>query len=253
MQTTTAGDLERHLDDLGLSRETDALIVHSSLISFGRIQFTAEELFGILRGRIAGNATIFAPAFTLNLTEGDVFDTARTPSHGMGVFSEYIRTLPGTVRADNPMHSYSGNGQQASVLESASGFLSFGPGSCFEKMLALDPYLLLLGCPFHRGATHIHQQEALTGVPYRKWLDLKRKVRSPGGEVQDIAFRYYGIDRALEVEWSPARVLEALKSGDKIREAGAPHGKSYLLRLSDLDFATRNVLEEDHNALNLLA
>lgn len=251
MKTTTLADMDQHLDDLGLNQTIENLIVHSSLMSFGRPEFSAEELYTLIRSKIAENATIFVPAFTLNMTEEDVFDAASTLSNGMGTFSEFVRKLPDALRANNPMHSYAAIGPNAKILEKASNNLSFGENSCFEKMATLSPHLLLLGCPFHHGATHIHQQEALIGVPYRLWLDLKRKIKQ-NGKIEDIIFRYYGMKRDIPAEWSPIRVLEYLQQENKVIERPAPYGKSYALKLLDLDFAAKTVLQQDNNALNII-
>lgn len=251
MQQTSLSNLEQHLDDLGLSSAIDNLIIHSSMISFGKADFNAEQLFEALLSKIAPDASIFVPTFTLNLGEEDIFDPQQTPSHGMGILPEYVRQLPDMVRALNPMHSYTGIGPNADTLKDASGTLSFGVNSCFEKLLALDPYLLMLGCPFHHGATHIHQQEVEIGVPYRLWVDLKRKVRTNAGDVEDIAFKYYGIDRAQDVQWSPIRVLEFMQKNKTVKELKLPYGKSYLMKLSDLDFASETILKQDNTALNI--
>lgn len=251
MQTTTLDNLEQHLDALNLPKNVENIIIHSSLISFGRISAAPEEIYALIRSKIASDATVFAPSFTLNLAEEDVFNATETPSYGMGILSEYIRTLPGAIRANNPMHSYCAIGPNARILEQASESLSFGPQSCFERMLTLDPHLLLLGCPFHNGATHIHQVEAELGVPYRIWVNLKRNIQK-GGKEQLTEFKYYGIDRALEVNWTPQNVLNWLIEEDKVIEQKLPYGKSYLLKLSDLDFASQTVLKQDNNALNIL-
>jgi aminoglycoside N3'-acetyltransferase len=252
MQITTIEDMKKHLDALGLTSEVRAIVVHSSLMSFGRMDFRPDALFSLIKERCAPDVTVFVPTFTLKLTENDVFEPPETKSHGMGTFSEFIRTLPGAVRALNPMHSYAGVGPQANVLLKASSTLSFGPGSCFERLLELEPYLLLLGCPFHNGATHIHQVEAEIGVPYRVWVPLKRWIKTAQNGSNPLNYQYYGIDRAQKVEWTPEAVLQVLQSGGHIKECPAPYGKSYALPLAQLDFAARAVLQEDSQALNKL-
>ena len=252
MQVTTTEDMRRHLDALGFPPGVQAIVIHSSLMSFGRMDFRPDVLFSLIKERCAPDVTVFVPTFTLKLTENDVFDPAETKSHGMGTFSEFVRTLPKAVRSLNPMHSYVGIGPLANVLAEASSTLSFGLGSCFEKLLGLKPHLLLLGCPFHNGATHIHQVEAEIGVPYRLWVPLKRWIKTSKSFPNLLNFQYYGIDRALKVEWTPEAVLQALQSAGDIKECPAPYGKSYALPLVRLDFAARAVLQEDSQALNKL-
>lgn len=253
MKTTSLGDIKKHLDDLGVGKSVECLIIHSSLFSFGRLDCSVEDLFQCILEQISGNATVFVPGFTLNLTENEVFDCNKTPSQGMGALSEYVRKLPGAVRANNPMHSYVGVGPQADILREVSSSRSFGENSCFQALMKLKPHLLLLGCPFHRGAAHIHQQEAEIGVPYRIWVPLKRSIKAENGSVEGISFQYYGIDRSLSVEWSPLRVLEYLQAHHQVVERPAHYGQSYFLKLSDLDQAAKTVLEQDDNALNIVS
>ena len=35
--------------------------------------------------------------------------------------------------------------------------------------------LILLGCEPNQGATYLHHLEAIYGVPYRKWITIKKK------------------------------------------------------------------------------
>lgn len=252
MQTTTIDDMKCHLDALGLNAGMRAIVIHSSLMSFGRMEFKPDVLLGLIQEKCAPDVTVFVPTFTLKLTENDVFDPQETKSHGMGTFSEYVRTSTQAVRALNPMHSYAGIGPLANVLKEASGTLSFGSGSCFEKLLELQPYLLLLGCPFHNGATHIHQVEAELGVPYRLWVPLKRQISIEEKPPNLLNFQYYGINRTVPVEWTPEAVLRLLKASGHIVECLAPYGKSYGLPLAQLDLAARAVLQEDNQALNKL-
>lgn len=252
MQTTTIDDMKRHLERLGLNPAIRAIVIHSSLMSFGRMEFKPDVLLSLIQEKCGPDVTVFVPTFTLKLTESDVFDPHETKSHGMGIFSEYVRTKTGAVRALNPMHSYAGIGPLTNVLNQASGTLSFGKDSCFAKLLELKPYLLLLGCPFHNGATHIHQVEAELGVPYRLWVPLKRQIKVDENSANLLNFQYYGIDRAAQVNWTPEAVLRLLQATGHIIECPAPYGKSYGLSLAQLDLAARAVLQEDNQALNKL-
>lgn len=253
METTSLNEFRTHLSALGLNRSIRALIVHSSLISFGRLQLSPQQILESLQSLVAPDCTFFVPTFTLNLQEDNVFDAETTPSQGMGVFSEYIRTLNGAVRAECPMHSYAGWGPHAGILLNTDPTLSFGPSSCFDRLREINPDLMLLGCPFHSGATHIHQVEAETGVPFRIWLNLKRTVRTTDGGQKAITLRYYGIENREKTRWSPVLVMEHLQERNQLSEQPTAYGKSYLLKISDLDSAARSVLYENANALNAAA
>lgn len=109
------------------------LLVHASL---GGTGLRAERLLEALREVLGPRGTLVVPAFTpansltsrahLARTAGmgeseaaafrermPAFDPARTPSEGMGVFAEAVRTAPGAVRSGHPQTSFAVLGGEA--------------------------------------------------------------------------------------------------------------------------------------------
>ena len=109
---TTQDELEQHLLALGLCDE-QSVVVHSKLLSFGRIEDGIQTVYQAIRNVIGPLGTVAFPAYTLNLKSDEVYDPVTTPSHAVGALSEYVRTLPNAIRSDCPMHGHLAIGQLA--------------------------------------------------------------------------------------------------------------------------------------------
>jgi aminoglycoside N3'-acetyltransferase len=117
-------------------RRGQHLLVHSSLRSIGPVEGGAETVLRALREVAGPAATIVVPTHTsensvssavfraatggLSPAELDRyrasmpgFDPATTPSSGMGVFAEYVRTRPDSVRSSHPQTSFAALGPGA--------------------------------------------------------------------------------------------------------------------------------------------
>ena len=127
--------------------------------------------------------------------------------------------------------------------------VSLGPGSDFDRLHEAGFHLLLLGCRFSEGCTYLHHLEAMVDVPYRKWIELPRRVVCPqSSAVREISVRYFarrdeGIQERFDI------VAELLESLGLLGRADAPYGPSFLVSLADLDRGGRACLARDPYAL----
>lgn len=246
--TTTVAQIAAHLTLLGV-QPGDALVVHSRLLSFGRIEGGAAAVYDALRTAVGPHGTLAFPTFSLQLTPSDVYDPAETPSHVMGALSEHARVQPGVTRTLCPMHGFAVVGAKALAVLSADPSVSMGGGSSFAAMEREDFALLLLGCSLHEGGTFVHHVEADVGVPYREWLSLPRRVRAGTG-VRDVTVRYYGRRRDTGLETDLSRLEAAVDAaGIACRVAAGAGRSSRRIRLSELGTCTRRLLNEDSYAL----
>ena len=241
---TTLSTLEKHLDRLGLEAGMH-VVVHSRLITFGRIEGGAGAVFEVLRACVGKAGTLVFPTYTLNLDAADVYDPLTTPSHAMGVLSEYAWRRPGVRRTLCPMHGHAAIGARSDDVMASDYSKSWGSGSTFSVMYENRFHLLLLGCSFHEGATFVHHAEAVHGVPYREWLDLPRRVRRHDGTIDDIFCRYYG--RKSKTEWTTdLQGIEDTFTRDDIGSRVQVEGRaSYLVPLVDLQKCVFDMLDRD--------
>jgi aminoglycoside N3'-acetyltransferase len=128
--------------------------------------------------------------------------------------------------------------------------MSFGEGSVFQQFLDRDTHWLMLGCPFDRGCTYIHQPETLANVPYREWLDLPRTRLNETGEPEAITVRYYAMRPEFDSRWNPSLAESRITDDDRYTVVPASYGNSMMLSTSDFhDMATEQL---DENELILL-
>lgn len=239
-----------HLEALGI-RSGAKLAVHSRLLSFGRIEGGVEMVFAALRDAVGPSGTLVFPTYTLHLDAASTYDPMRTPSRNAGALSEYARQRPEARRTLCPLHSHAVAGEAAEVVLAADPSRSLGPGSSFEVMAAAGFELLLLGCPFHLGATFVHHVEAMVGVPYREWVTLDRQVVMPDGDTQRMCCPYYGRRRDLRVVNDLRRCEQEVLADARVVSApiGAGARASHLMALSIITSSVTALLARDPYAL----
>lgn len=165
------------------------LVVHSDLLGLLKSRTQLPQLLKVLTRNANPTSSIFVPTYTQSPSQDpwhwDV------PSHGTGAFSEYVRSLPGSVRSANPMNSHSGFGPSASVLGKSDPLKPLGYRSDFDYFDKHNFTLLLIGTTFSRGCTFLHHVEALAQVPYREIVIIPRLIRENGG-VKQVELEYFG-------------------------------------------------------------
>lgn len=172
MKKYNVSEFEDAFLEIGLS-QGDMLLVHSSLLKFGvpddvNIGELPEKIYTVFQSIIGKNGTIAVPTFNFEYCKGTSFNKQETPSKLMGVFSEYIRKLPASKRSFHPMQSITAVGKNAEFLienDTISAFSSDGP---FDRFLALNTKVILLGTDLN-SISMIHWVEEKLNVPYRYW------------------------------------------------------------------------------------
>jgi len=187
------GQLAAGLRSLGV-RPGQHLLIHCSLRQVGPVDGGAATLLDAIRD-VAGPATLVVPAQTPgnSLTSRAFraatagldadgyaryvaampgFDPARTPSAGMGVFAEYVRTRPGACRSAHPQSSFAGLGPGAQACMSVHDLdCHLGERSPLRWLYDADAAILLLGAGYS-ACTAFHLAEyRLPGAALRRRYD----------------------------------------------------------------------------------
>ncbi|MER5763050.1 AAC(3) family N-acetyltransferase [Streptomyces sp. NPDC002082] len=176
------------------------LLVHASL---GGTGLRAEALRDALLAAVGPGGTLAAPAFTpqnsktstahlariAGLTEEGVrafrarmpaFDPARTPSHGMGVLAEAVRTAPGAARSGHPQTSFAAVGEGARELCAGHPLTShLGEDSPLGKMCGEGWKVLMINVGFSV-CTAFHLAEYRIPKPPLRMYECVVKVNHPG-------------------------------------------------------------------------
>lgn len=195
-----------------------------------------------------GRGTLVVPTFTLGFAHGQVFNQNETPSENMGTLSEYVRLLPVAHRSPHPLHSVAVVGRFANELASIDTSGAFDVGSIFERMVALDFKLLLLGADVYY-ATMIHYCERKMGVPYRYWKDFTGEVQLSGKSPKIKTYRMFARDLNLDphVDATPVR-LELERRG-LWASVDLNYGKVASCRFYDFVSVAENLLQTNPWAL----
>ena len=154
------------LTDLGV-RRGDVLMVHAAFDRFEGYTGAPLEIITALESAVGAEGTLLMPTLPFSGTalawaeSGAVFDVAKTPSR-MGLLSELLRRLPGTVRSLHPTHAVAARGALAQRLcaDHARADTPCGQPSPYARLLDHGGRILFLGVTIE-AMTFFHTAEAL--------------------------------------------------------------------------------------------
>jgi aminoglycoside 3-N-acetyltransferase len=173
---TGPNELADGLAELGLRRD-DAVIVHASLSSFGRVRGGARAVAETLRGELG---TVLTPAFTYYTMiwpaeqrrpdwparvapdTGQAFTPASPVSRDIGRVAQALVESPGATRTRHPVLSFVGHGERAAEFLAAQTLDR--PYEPLGRLGAAGGWVLLIGVG-HIVNSSIHHAEHLAGRP----------------------------------------------------------------------------------------
>jgi aminoglycoside 3-N-acetyltransferase len=197
----------------------------------------------IIPGPDSPVGTLAVPTFNFAFARGEPYDPLRTPSQGMGVFSEFVRQLPTARRTPHPMQSLALTGRFADDLGSRDTLSAFDPGSAFERMLDLEFKLLLLGADI-QAVSMLHYSEQRAQVPYRYWKEFTGKVRTPSGWEQR-TYHMFVRDLNLDPHIDLHPVQDELIRRGQWAEASLNYGRISSCTLTDFVVCVDEFLARD--------
>ncbi|HUD35537.1 MAG TPA: AAC(3) family N-acetyltransferase [Streptosporangiaceae bacterium] len=173
-------------------RSGQDLLAHSSLRAVGHVAGGAATVLRALRDAMGTTATLVVPAqTTLNSLSSDAFhaatatmtqaqradfiaampgfDPLSTPSRGMGVLAELVRTSPGAARSAHPQSSFAAVGSRAAQSMARHDLTChLGEDSPLGWLYRADAAILLLGVGYDM-CTAFHLAEyRLPGQPRQR-------------------------------------------------------------------------------------
>jgi aminoglycoside 3-N-acetyltransferase len=183
-QLNTRGSLAAGLTALGV-RPGETVLVHSSLRSLGWVSGGAVAVVQALLDALGPAGTVVVPTQTTDNSDPSgwsnppvpaewwptiretmpAFDPRLTPSVGLGVIPELVRTWPGSVRSEHPQTSFAAVGPAGAELMAKHRLDSqLGEDSPLGALERAGARVLLLGVGFD-SCTAFHLAEYRTPSP----------------------------------------------------------------------------------------
>ena len=231
----------------------DTLFVHSALNAFGFPKKTTKKqmnkkIFEQLKFMVGDYGNIAVPTFNFGFCNGEPYDINETASKGMGMFSEYVRTLKDSVRSKHPIQSFSIIGKKAKDICSSDTYSAFGKDSSFSKLIELDPKILLIGATI-QSVSFIHISEERNKVPYRHFKDFKGFYRDSCGITTNRAYGMFVRDLEKNQLLKINKVERILTDRKLIQKKDFSSGKLSLFRSSDFLAIVDEKLEQSSSWL----
>ena len=248
MKTIDKNRLRETLIKLGI-KPGAGLLVHSAVqylgTPVGGIAMYFDTIDEIIQTSRAG--TLCVPAFNFAFARGSDYDALTTPSEGMGAFSEFVRTHPGTRRTLHPMQSLAVIGNHAVDITSRDTHSAFDQGSAFERILELDFELLLLGADI-QAVSLVHYSEQRLPVPYRYWKEFHGRIKTGAGWEQR-SYRMFVRDLKHNPVLNLRPIQQELEKRSLWRSLPVNYGQVSACKLVDFVSATDTLLQADPWAL----
>jgi aminoglycoside N3'-acetyltransferase len=242
MQEVTKEQVVNCLERIGI-RPGNGLLVHSAIQFLGRPAGGVALYLDAILEVIGPQGTLAVPTFNFGFARGERYDPERTPSEGMGVFSEYVRQLPEARRTTHPMQSLAVIGKHARDLAARDTLSAFDPGSAFERMLELGFKLLLLGADVS-AASIFHYSEHRHEVPYRYWKDFSGQIRTADGW-EKRTYRMFVRDLELNPVLTAEPVEALLEERGQLHAVRLNYGRIAACTLRDFVAAVDHFLAAD--------
>ena len=254
MREVSFEQIYQSLYSLGI-KPGDGVLVHSAIQFLGMpkngVADYAQAFFECLGVKLGDNAasfgTLAVPTFNFDFAKGQPYDAKKTPSKGMGVFSEYIRKLPQTVRTRHPMQSFALVGKKAVEIAQYATPGAFDEGSAFEQMVRQNFKLVLLGADI-QAVSAVHYSEQRFNVPYRYWKEFSGKVKFDN-HWETNTFRMFVRDLNINPQLIFAPIQNLLIKKGLWAERSLNYGKISLCFLKDFIQACNELLAENVNIL----
>lgn len=161
------GEIADGLRGLGV-REGDALLVHSSLSSLGRVRGGADAVIDALLDAVGPQGTVCVPTHTWDRVgaRNPVFDVRETACC-VGLIPETFRRRPGAVRGLHPTHSCAAIGplKEELLRGHETQVTPCGSRSPYQRLMRFGGRIVFLGVDL-RVNTSFHALEEMAGVPW---------------------------------------------------------------------------------------
>jgi aminoglycoside N3'-acetyltransferase len=240
VRSYTADDLRRAFLDAGV-RNGDLIYLSTRLYGVGVMQGvrSRQELlqtyFGVITDVLGRDGTLVVPTFTEQVGRyGVPFVWEETVSL-TGIFGEFVRRRPDSVRSMHPVFSVTAVGARKAEVCADVSPVALGYDSAFDRMVKLGGKSVCVGFDYYSGhiVTFMHHVETLFGVPYY----YNKLVRAPvcrHGRRESRPFVINVMYRNLGCDYDFRRYIDFVASRERIRSAAVGETHVYSVDLRDV-------------------
>lgn len=203
MDTIDTKDISAALKAVGI-RPGDSVYVQSDLRTPGWIRGVksrdafCQAYYDAIREIIGDAGTLVVPTYTTQVARYDMdFIWEETPSL-LGIFTEFVRTRPDSLRSLHPLHSLCAIGPEKEFICSDNGTSDFGWDSPPHRMLQKKVKIVSIGLESGYAVGIAHHLDAACNLPHvynklLKWSPIVRGVRDPRHYVAVVRYLYLGV------------------------------------------------------------
>lgn len=224
-----------HLKKLKI-KKGDNLLIYSDLSRFGLQKANLPKIvLSCLKLTVGKYGSIVMPFYNFGTKSNFIFNKNKFIHTSMiSALSKEFSKEKSIIRSNCLIHNHIGCGPNAKILNYSDEKMSIGKNTDFEFLKNFNFKLLMLACDPMQGATYLHHLEAILGVPYRKWILLKRKKIYQG--IKKVVFIKYYARRNEKFESDFNSFFNKIKKYKSVlSEQKVKYGRSYLISLKDLD------------------
>ena len=194
MIKTTTIDLKNLWTDLGIQKGM-VIYCHSFITALGQIIPNPQIIIDTLLEHIGESGTLVIPSFSMSHFKDKIYDPHESESV-IGALGNIIRRRPDAIRSLDQNFSMVAIGKNAKYLMTRDSLFSFGLGSIYEKILSLNPHVLLLGVDYTALSLFMHL-EKIAAVNYRYDKVFEGISQNGGEKYKDSSIHFV---RDLEVD-----------------------------------------------------
>jgi aminoglycoside N3'-acetyltransferase len=212
-------------------KDGDVVYLSSQLYGIGPLQGASSReeylaaVYNALRSVIGHRGTLVVPTFTQQVGRfGLPFVLEETESL-TGIFGEYVRMNPDSVRSLHPVFSVTAIGPLAHAICAEISPVAFGIDSSFDRMVSLGAKAVCMGFEYYSGhiVSLMHHVETVFAVPYYYNKLVESAVYARGVLIDKsfvINVKYLG----MECHFEFSRYINSLKQSNSIRSTTIGRG-----------------------------
>lgn len=230
-------------------RPGDVVCLHASIRAVGAIAGGPDQIHLALKDALTRTGTLMmyasCPAHADEVGRGNLtadeereildklppFDaqTARSQREN-GALVELFRTYPDSIVNDHIARFVVWGRQAGHLISEQPWDFALGHGSAFERFVALDGKILLLGCD-HDNVTFLHYAEHIADIPDKKVASYKVPVAVNGQRVWKEMAEFDTADAGAHANWPPrffARLVDTYLANTGNRGARVGDAQAFL-------------------------